>query len=112
VISSIEAFGWAETLRLLAPYLFGFIASFIAWFGLHTAAAVNLRNKRIDIISGCNQRYDALSQSKTSIVKSISKLNSKKSGDKIQSETAESITLEVDLYHRRYWGLKSDQIDY
>lgn len=81
----------------------------IAVAALKTAAAVNLRNKRVDVISSCNARYDALAQTKTAIIKSIIMLPNPDS-DKFEREKR-AIEYEIDLYHRRYWGLKSDQID-
>lgn len=89
------------------------IAAFIAVVGLRIGAAVNLRNKRVDVISGCNQRYDALAQTKTAIIRSITSLNSLHPKERRKrADERRSIRQEIDLYHRRFWGLKSDQIDY
>lgn len=89
----------------------GMTAATIAWYSLHTGAAVNLRNKRIDVISGCNTRYDALSVTRTGIAKEIAKHDSDIGSEK-DAELPKSIEQEIELYYRRYWGLKSDQLDY
>lgn len=66
----------------------------IAWIALRTNAAVNIRNKRMDVILHCNNRYDDLYKLRHEIEKDGA------GGDQILS------------YFRRYWGLQSDQIDY
>ena len=81
----------------------GISATIVALWSFHVAAAVNIRNKRVDVISGCNLRYDALAQIKTDIIASIHRKN---------GPSYETIQHNVELYHRRYWGLKSDQLDY
>lgn len=95
-----------DTPAAIATLTVGGLASAVAGYGLHTSASVNLRNKRIDVISTCNARYDALAQAKTNIIKSI--VDTGNEGRELPA----SIRYEIELYHRRYWGLKSDQIDY
>lgn len=94
----------------IAIALFALLISFRS---LHTSAAVNLRNKRADIISGCNSRYDSLAITKAVIAEKLSKILEE---HPIHSEQRvkdlKPIQREIELYHRRYWGLKSDQIDY
>lgn len=69
----------------------------VAWIALRTNAAVNIRNKRIDVILHCNARYDELYKLRNELEKEESKSIK---GHMIRS------------YFRRYWGLQSDQIDY
>lgn len=70
------------------------ITAGIAWIALRTNAAVNIRNKRMDVILHCNNRYDDLYKLRHEIEKDGA------GSDQILS------------YFRRYWGLQSDQIDY
>ena len=88
------------------------IAGIIAITALRISAAVNLRNKRVDVISRCNERYDALAQVKTEIIKSISISSAAKPRSASPGRVAIAIGHEIELFHRRFWGLKSDQIDY
>ncbi|WCT74281.1 hypothetical protein PQ455_03370 [Sphingomonas naphthae] len=57
-------------------------------------------------------RYDELYKIKISIVKDISAFKKMPPTSKDISSTKARIELEIESYHRRYWGLKSDQIDY
>lgn len=78
------------------PLAGALITGLIAWIALRTNAAVNLRNKRADVILHCNSRYDQLKQAQQMI-----------EGRAIRAEDPALIT-----YFRRYWGLQSDQMDY
>lgn len=94
----------------LARALFADLTDPIMWFVAHAhyflpllaaifAAAfayrVNVRNKRFDVILSCNTRYDVLYQDRVSI-----------------NDEAGPQSLQVKQYFRRYWGLKSDQLEY
>jgi hypothetical protein len=74
------------------------IGAIVAWWALRTNAAINLRNKRLDVILHCNIRYDALYELRKEIESEGGELNPE--NPKIRT------------YVRRYWGLKSDQLDY
>ncbi|MFN3856583.1 MAG: hypothetical protein ACK4RV_02460 [Caulobacter sp.] len=78
----------SELLRYALPTFAALCAA--AW-----AYRVNIRNKRFDVILSCNARYDTLYQDRL----------------KIRSNAHED-SAEVAQYFRRYWGLKSDQLDY
>ena len=73
------------------------LTALVAWMALRTNAAVNIRNKRIDVILHCNARYDELYKLRNEIDKE----------DNIKKKQ-----YLLDSYFRRYWGLQSDQIDY
>lgn len=69
----------------------------IAVIAFQTNAAVNIRNKRMDVVIHCNARYDDLYKLRHDIDKE------------------DNIDVKIHLvrsYFRRYWGLQSDQIDY
>lgn len=66
----------------------------IAWIALRTNAAVNIRNKRMDVILHCNNRYDDLYKLRHELQRGACTRD------------------EISSYFRRYWGLQSDQIDY
>lgn len=114
-----EMFTGASLLDLLgllgpvATLITGLTAVSVALMALHTAAAVNLRNKRIDVIMNCNARYDELSKEKSRIIKEISNSSSNKGQPiEISDHDKTRIEKEIELYNRRFWGLKSDQVDY
>jgi hypothetical protein len=70
------------------------IATIVAIFAIRHNISINRRNKRIDIIAGCNARYDTIYDLRLKLVH-------------------ESVTeAEVAAYFGRFWGLKSDQFDY
>jgi hypothetical protein len=80
-----------------APFL-SVVVAFIAFINL---VAINLRNKRIDTIINLNTRYDDLYKFKIEIQRD--------SEDKSKKLTVKHNTKS---YFRRFWGLKSDQLDY
>ncbi|MDH4745879.1 hypothetical protein OMP43_17780 [Sphingomonas sp. CBMAI 2297] len=85
-----------------------FLASIMAAVTLRTNASVNLRNKKIDVILNCNSKYDDIYQNKILILKTISNQKNILS----HLEMNKIYGQEIDLYYRRFWGLKSDQFDY
>lgn len=128
LFSTVQFGHWLAPIATLTVGAFG---ACVALMGLHTTAAVNLRNKRIDVIMSCNARYDDLYKVKTKLIYKISKQSSDAvvSADEgnidnidiIDNHTSEiesnddkysDISHEVELYYRRFWGLKSDQVDY
>ena len=86
---------WVQPVVTACSALF---AAFVAWLAFRTNAAVNLRNKRMDVIANCNSRYDELYKSRIEIEGRLQK--------------GEGVTFPTKAYFRRYWGLKSDQLDY
>lgn len=73
----------------------------VAWVAFRTNAAVNIRNKRADVIIHCNNRYDEIYKLKIEIESNID-----------DPERSKEIPYLRKAYFRRYWGLKSDQLDY
>lgn len=73
------------------------LTALVAWIALRTNAAVNVRNKRIDVIVHCNARYDDLYKLRNEIDREK------------KTDTRNHL---IQSYFRRYWGLQSDQIDY
>jgi hypothetical protein len=81
----------------LANYSSAFVATVaavIATFAIWHNISINRRNKRIDIIAGCNARYDTLYDLRLKLI------------DDIKPKR------DIASYYGRYWGLKSDQFDY
>lgn len=97
---------WAYLLGPLVTLLAASIAASFAWVSLRTNSAVNVRNKRMDVIMHCNLRYDALYE-----VRRIIETNYKERPTRGTTER-EKFDHDVKVYVRRYWGLKSDQLDY
>lgn len=96
---------------LISPTLTVPVTGWIAWTAFRTNAAVNLRNKRIDVIMGCNSRYDELSRTKAHVTNEAIALSSLIDGPE-KEEKHREIEAAVNLYYKRFWGLQSDQIDY
>lgn len=95
----IDGLIWEILAKFPAPLftlVAAILASSIAVITLRTHAAVNLRNKRADVIMHCNVRYDELYKLRV----------------QLESADREPEEYEVKSYFRRYWGLKSDQLDY
>lgn len=98
---------------LTPAILSAFITGSIALIALRTNAAVNLRNKRVDVIIHCNTRYDELYKFKVLLIQralALKSISSKKSLDVASSRI--ELKEDIRLYFRRFWGMKSDQIDY
>lgn len=77
------------------------ITALVAILAIIWNVFVNQRNKRADIIMHCNKRYDEIYEYKIRVI-------SLKPGEL----TDASLETQVNAYFRRYYGLKSDQIDY
>lgn len=98
---------------IVGPLIGASIGAFLAWLALKTNAAVSIRNKRIDTILHCNTRYDALYETRKTIEASYA--TNRLIGRKANYRTSAYISSsdpQVRSYFRRYWGLKSDQLDY
>jgi len=65
---------------------------------------VNQRSKRADVIMNCNKRYDEIYEYKIKVLEN-------KRGRK-KRKKRKLVRKQVNAYFRRYYGLKSDQIDY
>lgn len=75
---------------------------------LRTNASVNLRNKKIDVIISCNNKYDDVYKAKIALISKIAEADGAEG--KISAIIKHEI--EIESYYRRYWGMKSDQLDY
>ena len=87
-----ERFGTASV-----AFFAALVTALVAIRSFRTNAAVNLRNKRADVIMHCNNRYDELYKLRVQLE---------------HTEDSDMKDYEVKSYFRRYWGLKSDQLDY
>jgi hypothetical protein len=102
---------WLGTANTAFPGVFpaiitAIITGSIALIALRTNAAVNIRNKRVDVIMNCNARYEELYKFK--IVTAQAAISNTGAKSKNNSRINEDIT----SYFRRFWGMKSDQLDY
>jgi hypothetical protein len=109
VIAEIKAFFTSVDRQyrgLIAGIIGALLTGAIAWIALRTNAAVNIRNKRVDVIMHCNMRYDDLYKLRMEIE------DLRRSRDVKTADYEAFRTDRIKSYFRRYWGLKSDQLDY
>ncbi|MDH7975666.1 hypothetical protein QH494_26065 [Sphingomonas sp. AR_OL41] len=87
-------------------------ALLLAGVGAYYAARINRKNKIADVVVHCMARYDQIAQQKADNERKYG-ITYDESG-KITCNTPdyEGYVEQNYLYHRRYWGLKSDQFDY
>lgn len=85
---------------------------FIAWISLRINAAVNIRNKRMDTILKCSDRYNALYEMRKTIEKAPEGLSFENDSSNNRFYFVDPSSHEVKTYFRIFWGLKSDQLDY
>lgn len=88
------------------------ITGFIAWLSLRTNAAVNIRNKRMDTILKCSDRYNALYEMRKVIEKDPGVAVCETDQQNNKFFYVDPSSHEVKTYYRIFWGLKSDQLDY
>jgi hypothetical protein len=91
---------------LIGGIIGALVTGTIAWIALRTNAAVNIRNKRVDVIIHCNMRYDELYKLRLEIE------DVRRPAEVSDSDHETFRQGRIKSYFRRYWGLKSDQLDY
>src|SRR4051812_1290160 len=91
-----------DTMLKIMGLVVQLLALGLALYGAYYAGRINRKNKIADVVVHCMSRYDQIAQQKADIEAKYTG----KCGERLEAEK------QWFLYHRRYWGLKSDQFDY
>lgn len=115
LFGSIKTFSQenSEVMPLIGASVAAIFTGIIALISLRINAAVNIRNKRMDTILKCSDRYNALYEMKKEIEKNLKFIEceiDESSNQKIYFLDPQRH--ELKSYFRIFWGLKSDQLDY